>query len=122
MNFEKIKTINIYFLIILFFVIALLSFTALFNQGEDKLDKNLNYELENFTNCSLSKFDTNKLALDNQIEIKYNFIDISIFPEVSNLYCIGKVSQVVYIEEDNSLLATLITSMRAYRIISLSFR
>ena len=120
MNFEKIKTINIYFLIILFFVIALLSFTALFNQGEDKLDKNLNYELENFTNCSLSKFDTNKLALDNQIEIKYNFIDISIFPEVSNLYCIGKVSQVVYIEEDNSLLATLITSMRAYRIISLS--
>jgi len=120
MKFEKLKTINIYFLVMLFFIMSVLVFTPIFNHGEDKFEKNLNYELNNFSNCSLSKSKINKLALDNQIEIKYNFIDISIFPEINNLYCIGKVSQSVYIDEDDSLLVTLITSMRAYNLISLS--
>ena len=76
MKFEKLKTINIYFLVMLFFIMSVLVFTPIFNHGEDKFEKNLNYELNNFSNCSLSKSKINKLALDNQIEIKYNFIEL----------------------------------------------
>ena len=119
MKFVKLKKINIYFLIILFMVLAAMLMTNLLDYEKYELNKNLNYELNNFSNCSLSKFETNRLALDNNIEIDYNFIDISVFPELSNLACIGKVSQVVYIEESNSLLATLVTSLRAHRILSL---
>lgn len=119
MKVVKLKKINIYFLIIIFVVLAVILMTNFLNYEEYELDKNFNYELNNFSNCSLSKFETNRLALDNNIKIDYNFIDISVFPELRNLACIGKVSQVVYIEESNSLLATLVTSMRAHRILSL---
>ena len=53
MKFEKLKTINIYFLVMLFFIMSVLVFTPIFNHGEDKFEKNLNYELNNFSNCSL---------------------------------------------------------------------